>query len=223
MPIPGSEVLSKVLHVVSQSLLLPDIIFLLLFIAYAAVELGGLFAEFAQRKGIGSDQVEIFLKKLQQVSIQELPELIASSGFSRNQKRFLENIFENRFLTEVSLQSLARKLIEDEELKIARALEKTDVVARLGPALGLMGTLIPLGPGLAALSAGNIEGLAQAVIIAFDTTVAGLAAGSMAFVISKVRKRWYVEHISILEAVTDPFLEVLEDASKKKNLVQATG
>jgi biopolymer transport protein ExbB/TolQ len=83
-----------------------------------------------------------------------------------------------------------------------------------------MGTLIPLGPGLAALSAGNIQGLAEAIIIAFDTTVVGLAAGGIAFLISRVRKRWYEEHLSTLEAVAESLLEVLISAKKKKTIVQ---
>jgi biopolymer transport protein ExbB/TolQ len=221
MPIPGSEILGKALHLVSQSLLLPVIAGLLLFIAFAVMELGGLFAEFARRTKVTAAQVEKILQKLHKSP--ELAEIIAESGLSAGQKAVLQKILANSFLPAGSLQSLARRLIEEEELKSARALEKTDVVARLGPSLGLMGTLIPLGPGLAALGAGNVEGLAEAVIIAFDTTVVGLAAGGIAYLISKVRKRWYEEHISTLEAVIEPLLEVLENAKKKKNIVQIKG
>lgn len=74
-----------------------------------------------------------------------------------------------------------------------RRLERSDLLARGGPILGLMGTLIPLGPGLTALSAGNIDILATALTVAFDTTVVGLLVGLVTYCISRVRRRWY-EH-----------------------------
>lgn len=76
--------------------------------------------------------------------------------------------------------------------------------------------MIPMGPGLAVLGAGDINGLAQAIIIAFDTTVVGLAAGGIAYVISKVRKRWYEDNLTTLETITESVLEVLNNASKIK-------
>lgn len=76
--------------------------------------------------------------------------------------------------------------------KLARKrIERADLITRVGPMLGLMGTLIPLGPGLAALGQGELEVLAKAVTIAFDTTVLGLLAGIVGFVIGRLRRRWY--------------------------------
>jgi biopolymer transport protein ExbB/TolQ len=73
----------------------------------------------------------------------------------------------------------------------SRRLETTDLLARSGPILGLMGTLIPLGPGLTALGTGNIDILATALTVAFDTTVVGLLIGLMAYAIGRLRRRWY--------------------------------
>lgn len=94
---------------------------------------------------------------------------------------------------------------------MAKSVERTDIVVRLGPTFGLMGTLIPMGPGLAALGAGDITTLAEAIIIAFDTTVTGLAASAVAYVISKLRKRWYEEDLSNLEVLINSTLEILEN------------
>ncbi len=81
-----------------------------------------------------------------------------------------------------------------------RRIERADLIARVGPMLGLMGTLIPLGPGLAALGRGDLEVLAQAVTVAFDTTVLGLLVGIIGFVLGRLRRRWYDTLMDALEA-----------------------
>lgn len=78
-----------------------------------------------------------------------------------------------------------------------------DLLAKLGPVLGLMGTLIPLGPGLAALGQGDVQGLSKAVIIAFDTTVVGVAVGAVAAFVSKVRRRWYEQDLRHMELLLE--------------------
>ncbi|MFP4615103.1 MAG: MotA/TolQ/ExbB proton channel family protein [Thiohalorhabdus sp.] len=81
-----------------------------------------------------------------------------------------------------------------------RRIERADLIARVGPMLGLMGTLIPLGPGLAALGRGELETLARAVTVAFDTTVMGLLVGIVGFILGRVRRRWYDSLLDALEA-----------------------
>lgn len=80
-----------------------------------------------------------------------------------------------------------------------RRLERSDLLARIPPMLGLMATIIPLGPGLAALGQGNPAQLASAVTVAFDATVLGLVAGIAGLVIGKLRRRWYEELLESVE------------------------
>lgn len=80
-----------------------------------------------------------------------------------------------------------------------RRLERSDLLSRIPPMLGLMATIIPLGPGLAALGQGNPAQLASAVTVAFDATVLGLVAGIAGLVIGKLRRRWYEELLESLE------------------------
>jgi len=214
--IPGSEALSAALHVISQSLLIPVIIGLLAFMVYAIISFGGLLSEYSSRVKFEVGDVKKLIKDMSNPGTPEhVLEVVEKSNLSENHKEILVSIVESDDLGLKSRESLARKLIENEEYKIAKSLEKTDIVTRLGPTLGLMATLIPMGPGLAALGSGDINALAQAIIIAFDTTVVGIAAGGVAYVISKVRRRWYEDNLSTLETLAESVLEVLENASKK--------
>lgn len=82
------------------------------------------------------------------------------------------------------------------ERRAHRRIERADILTRSAPMLGLMATLISLGPGLTALSSGNLGLLAEAMHTAFDATVLGLAAGIVGFVIGRLRRRWYDEALS---------------------------
>ena len=210
-----NEMLSNMLHAISQNLLIPVIIGLLLFMGYAIITFGSLLYEFYHRNKINVKQIEAMILSVSNPGTsEEIIRMVESSDLSREHKNILIDLANSHKIGPTSREALTRKLIENEELKAAKRIEKTDIVTRLGPTLGLMGTLIPMGPGLAALGAGDIQGLADAIIIAFDTTVVGLAAGGVAYVISKVRRRWYEEQISNLEALAESVLEVMKNAPK---------
>lgn len=82
-----------------------------------------------------------------------------------------------------------------------RRVDRVDSLARVGPMLGLMGTLIPLGPGLSALGRGDARELALAVTVAFDTTVLGLAVGMVGFVLGRLRRGHYDARIESAQGV----------------------
>ena len=73
---------------------------------------------------------------------------------------------------------------------------------------GLLGTLIPLGPGIIALGQGDTMTLSQSLMTAFDTTIAGLIVAAIAIVISTIRRCWYNNYISVLETVMDCVVEM---------------
>lgn len=206
--IPGSEFLTSALNVIAQSLLIPVIVILLIFVVYAVITLGGLISEYTSRKKIPVETIkdliyEISLSK----NVDSLKSIIDNSVIPKNQKKILIEVASSSSLKKGSRIALARKLIESEEDRIDTIVEKTDIVTRVGPTLGLMGTLIPMGPGLAALGSGDIDTLAQAIIVAFDTTVVGIGSGAVAYIASKIRRRWYDEYLSNLDALIDAVLE----------------
>lgn len=85
------------------------------------------------------------------------------------------------------------------ELAVQRRLDRTRLLVRAGPAIGLMGTLIPLAPGLAALSDGDVAALAENLRDAFGATVVGLLVGTVAFALTLARTRMYTEDLAALE------------------------
>lgn len=89
--------------------------------------------------------------------------------------------------------------VEGFEALAARRIERTDFLTRIAPMLGLMGTLIPLGPGLSALGEGELSVLTTAMSVAFDTTVLGLLVGIVGFVIGRLRRRWYEQTLTSME------------------------
>lgn len=93
------------------------------------------------------------------------------------------------------------KALADFDFASLRRLERTRVLVRAGPALGLMGTLIPLAPALAGLAEGDVAQLSRNLRVAFSVTVLGLVIGAVAFGISLVRDRLYGQDLSDLEFV----------------------
>jgi biopolymer transport protein ExbB/TolQ len=93
--------------------------------------------------------------------------------------------------------------LADYELAVQRRLDHTRILVRAGPALGLMGTLIPLAPGLAALGHGEVNTLATDLRTAFAATTIGLLAGTVAFALTLTRTRMYTEDLTALERATD--------------------
>lgn len=85
------------------------------------------------------------------------------------------------------------------ELAAQRRLDRTRLLVRAGPAVGLMGTLIPLAPGLAALGNGDVTTLADNLRDAFGATVVGLLVGTVAFALTLARTRMYTEDLAALE------------------------
>lgn len=208
--IPGSELLTAALNVVSQSLQIPVIIFLLIFAVFAVFAFGGLISDYNNRKNLTRDYREKLIFALVNASsVEELKNIVNASEIFESQKEVLLKIINAHSLSSDSREAWAINLIEEEEVAMAKSLEKIDIVTRIGPTLGLMGTLIPMGPGLAALGSGDVSTLASAIIVAFDTTVVGIGSGAVAYVIAKVRRRWYEEYSSNLQLFVNAVLENL--------------
>ncbi|MBI1923580.1 cobaltochelatase subunit CobN [Candidatus Poribacteria bacterium] len=129
---------------------------------------------------------------------QEPEALIAKVFTQRDFTGFLGSFFreaEDCFLEQLKLE----KLLSDLELEMERRLEKKNIAVKIGPMLGLMGTLIPLGPALTAMAAGDIQQLSSNLVVAFTTTVVGLIIGGICYFISTIQRRWYIHDLNEIE------------------------
>jgi biopolymer transport protein ExbB/TolQ len=159
------------------------------------IQAGGFFAEWLERI------------RLEKPPPEALPEIIRSGG---HQGVVAHRV--TRFIT--PLQQIIRthgagadveieNLIQDHTIAIWRAMDRLRILVRLAPGLGLIGTLIPMGTGLAALGQGDMTKLSSDLVIAFTTTVVGLAIGMAAFFFYTVKRRWVEEDIKNIQVATE--------------------
>ncbi|MBR2620413.1 MAG: MotA/TolQ/ExbB proton channel family protein, partial [Firmicutes bacterium] len=140
--------------------------------------------------------------------------IIKKSRLLKRQKKAIIELIVRGGYSDATREALARQLIADEENRYAKITKVTDLIAKIAPMFGLMGTLIPLGPGLLALGQGDTKTLSESLLIAFDTTVAGLISAAVAYIISSVRKGWYEQYMVGLETIMET---ILEEQSRENN------
>ena len=208
--IPGGEYLTGALDVISQSLTIPVLIILLIIVILSIIILGGAISEYTSRKKVPVGTIRDLIYDINAAeSVSALNSIIDSADIPKSQKKILSEIANSSELDNNSREALARKLVEFEEEKIDSTLKKTDIITRIGPTLGLMGTLIPMGPGLAALGTGDVTTLAESLTLAFNTTIVGIGSGALCYVIGKIRSGWYDRYLSDLDALSDAVLDYM--------------
>ncbi|WP_295726320.1 MotA/TolQ/ExbB proton channel family protein [uncultured Methanobrevibacter sp.] len=214
MIIQGTEALTSLIHIISESLLTPVVIILVIFVVLSILCLGGVINEKISRKPIKSEEFEKLVRDISfSNSPSEIENFVNDGSLFDWQKDILVKIARNHDIGSKARQALASELISNAETILIKSTNKTDILVRLGPIFGLLGTLIPLGPGLAALGSGDITTLAESLTIAFDTTVTGLAVGGIGYLISKFRKQWYESDLIDVETLAEVELESLNNQS----------
>ncbi|MBQ7402465.1 MAG: MotA/TolQ/ExbB proton channel family protein [Lentisphaeria bacterium] len=188
---------TQILNWISNSLLLPVIVLLLAALVLSLISLGGFCASYImllqeRRKRI------MLLEKIRKSSNFREEDLSDDGIFSGHLRRMFQFQFN---------ELECEKYITETELEYERDLERSKFLTKVGPMLGLMGTLIPMGPALAGLASGDIANMAYNMQIAFATTVVGCVIAGIALLVYSVKKHWYVEEISNLRYVLDRKLE----------------
>jgi biopolymer transport protein ExbB/TolQ len=188
--------LMKILLTVSNTLLYPVLIALVILVFLALMMAGGFISEYSNRSKILED-------KLEKGNLSE---------FNRKKKKIISKN-KNKKLLNIELE----RLVQEYDLIFEKKLEKTRLLIRLGPTLGLMGTLIPMGPALLGLSSGNINEMANQLMIAFTSTVVGLFIGGIALFLTTIRRRWYMEDLRDIEYLVEKIMTIGEKPKKEAN------
>lgn len=206
-----SQFLDTSLSAISQGLQMPVIILLLLILIFAVYTLGKLLSEYLSRKKVPIKLIKEMIYDIYDAeSSEEIKNIVNGADIQKSQKTVLIELADSEHLSKKSRETLARRLIDNEEDKITQNLQKTDIITRVGPTLGLMGTLIPMGPGLAALGTGDVTTLASAITVAFNTTILGIGSGAATYLASKLRRRWFGEYLANLDALMDAILDNID-------------
>lgn len=196
-----STVFHNVLRAVSGAMELPVVILLILLLAFAVFSIGWIIAEFFSEHRHMKEDLPALLEHLRD-SETDLEAAIAESKLNRRQKATLQELTQHADFTRPLLDDLADNLLEQEQAHYDHMIKFTDLASKLGPMLGLLGTLIPLGPGIIALGQGDTYTLSVSLMTAFDTTVAGLCIAAVCMIVSTIRRRWYAAYMADLETLT---------------------
>ena len=195
-----------ILRAVSGALEVPVVVLLVLFLLAAVALVGWLISEYCTERRHLKVALPALMEQLRTADDREA--VIEQSGLLRRQKDALLELLRHPDFTDATREALAVELLEREQDRYDNIVKLSELLARLAPMLGLLGTLIPLGPGIIALGQGDTYTLSTSLLTAFDTTIAGLVAAAFAIVVSSIRRRWYREYGSLLEALCTEVLEL---------------
>lgn len=201
--------LERIIYEIARVLLYPVLIGALACLVWVLIELGWLGYEIYLRKRYRNlERLEARALWAKQAFANNRPaeaySYLAQNRYSLVVVNFLYELIRNYQTARIPEKPL--KLLEEYEFRTQQRLEKTRILVRVGPMLGLMGTLIPLSPALTALAEGDTQLLASNLRVAFSVTVLGLLIGGLAYIVSVLRDRMYSQDISDLEYM----LELLE-------------
>ena len=197
--------LVDILHILSSSLEKPVIAVLIVLVVTMVVIIGMVVAEVFTERRYFKLSLPNLIDDLQRTT--DIENVVRDSGMLGRQKTALLELLRHEDATENELESLAVDLTFQERAHFDARIKVTDTIAKIAPMFGLMGTLIPLGPGIVAIGGGDTATLSSSLQIAFDTTVLGLIVGAMALLVSAIRKSWYAKYMSTFEAAAECVLE----------------
>ncbi|MDR0817348.1 MAG: MotA/TolQ/ExbB proton channel family protein [Clostridiales Family XIII bacterium] len=199
--------IKNAIHWLSTVLETPAIIILIIAVIIVLIELGSIIVEYLYGRLRHREDATDVLEQMKGRNADGIRAILEKSRFPKAFRNDFNKVLDNEDMPKSVAEVFAAQIITAEEHKKQMIMNVTDIIARIGPMFGLMATLIPLGPGLLALGQGDTKTLADSLLTAFDATVAGLAAAGVAFIISRIRRKWYESDLSDLNSVMEAILE----------------
>ena len=187
------EIITSILYWISTGLLVPVIVFLLFFFIKALIMIGGFYGSYVTRT---KDNIRIN----KNIDENNVIEIIKNINTDKENKSSLSSHLA-RITNHTEDPIMMDKIIGDYEIAADKELGQSKLLVKIGPMLGLMGTLIPMGPALVGLATGDVESMANNMQVAFSTTVIGIIIGAIGYITLQVKQRWVADDMNILEYV----------------------
>ena len=167
--------LETFLYVIASALFYPVVVGLILLTFWIVISAGGFLREYIDRL----------------------------QGRAAGVQRYQTMLDSEALTTSANLDLELEKGLQEAELELIKGLDKVRFAIRVGPAVGLMGTLIPMGISLASLAQGDMPKMAGSMVTAFTATVVGLACGVAAYLMSLVKEKWVRADMREMEYLTE--------------------
>jgi len=192
------EFLQGLLYTISTAFLPPVLAAVLAVFLYTTYRVGRFLSE-AQDHRRNRREMEAFLAE------RRGPGEFLAAGWRGELRAFRQALEQHR-----DSPALFEKKVVDLENRMRRRVERLGILARTGPILGLVGTLIPLQPALAGLARGDMQTMGANLLIGFTTTVLGLITGGACYAMSVALRNWYQQDITDIHFLVSQWMPVLE-------------
>ena len=190
------NVISNILYWISTGLLVPVIVLLIYFFLRSLILIGGFFGQYMTEKKTAA----ILDKKVKEINPSNINDFLASFP---DKKGILVIDYLNEIYKSADSPARLDMLVSEYELAAEKNIATSKILTKMGPILGLMGTLIPMGPALVGLATGDIASMAYNMQVAFATTVVGLVVSAIGFITQQTKERWALHNLMILDFITE--------------------
>lgn len=188
--------ISDILFWISNGLLVPVVVLLIILFIRALLLIGSFFGQY-----LAIRRTDALLRgQLESLTPEGIAELESKLPTKSNS---LVVAYMRRVLEAKDRPAHIQRLLADFEIAADKDLAISKTLTKMGPMLGLMGTLIPMGPALVGLSTGDIASMAYNMQVAFATTVVGLFSSAIGFITQQVKQRWYLQDMTQLDFLAE--------------------
>lgn len=201
------DFISNILYWISTGLLVPVIVLLIFFFVRAIILVGNFFGQYLAIKKT-SALLDDSIKALTPARLDAFVDGLPSKSTDAVVGCLKEVVAARGDEARMELIISQYEINADKNLAISKTMTK------MGPILGLMGTLIPMGPALVGLATGDISSMAYNMQVAFATTVVGLVVSAIGFLTQQVKERWYAKNLAVLEFVAQMCKQRREEAGR---------
>lgn len=198
------DTISEILFWVANSLLIPDIIALLLLFVRSLLLVGSFYNHFITKQK-NDKLLNDLIQNLSAEKVENLKSILPQKDNSLYIK------YLRKLLSREPSEAYSEYLISNFETEADKDLSISKILAKIGPVLGLIGTLIAMSPALVNLSSGDVSGMAYNMQIVFATTVIGLVVSMAGLITLQFKQRWYSQESNHLFYIS----QILIEKSKK--------